>query len=122
MPMYYGTGQNNSMPTYYGGNNGGPQNTMPYAYGMTNENPLPAQPSPISSLPQLFPSMLTPQLNPQAPFTSSNMQQARFAEGGKVRPQNLSEMGELLREEGDEDDSILAHINPEEAHELAHEQ
>lgn len=119
MPMYYGTSQNNRMPSYYG-NTGDTPNQMPYAYGMTNENPLPMQPSPISSLPPLFPSMLTPQLNPQAPFTSQNLMQARYAEGGSVRPQNLSQMAELIREEGDEDDSILAHINPEEAHELAH--
>jgi hypothetical protein len=119
MPMYYGTSQNNRMPSYYG-NTGDTPNQMPYAYGMMNENPLPLNPSPISALPPLFPSMLTPQLNPQAPFTSQNLMQARYAHGGSVHPRNLSEMAELIREEGDEDDSILAHINPEEAEELSY--
>lgn len=122
MPMYQGMGQNTTMPTY---GNTAPlqndmQNRMPYAYGMMNENPLPMQPSPISSLPPLFPSMLTPQLNPQAPFTSPNLMEARYAHGGQVHHGGLSHMAEMVREEGDEDDSILAHINPEEAHHLAH--
>lgn len=119
MPMYYGTSQNNRMPAYYG-NTGDTPNQMPYAYGMMNENPLPMQPSPISSLPPLYPSMQTAQLNPQAPYSSPNLQQARFAHGGAVHPRNMSDMAELMREQGDEDDSILAHINPEEAHELAY--
>jgi len=121
MPMYYGTSQNNRMPSYYGPTGDTP-NQMPYAYGMTNENPMPMQPSPVSSLPPLYPSMLTPQLNPQAPFTTQNMMQSRFAEGGSVSPQNFSQMGEMLREYGDDEDTILAHINPEEAEQLAYSQ
>lgn len=122
MPMYTGSDQYNMMPSY---GNTAPtqnqmQNSMPYGYGMTNENPLPMQPSPVSSLPPLFPSMLTPQLNPQAPFTTQNLSQARYAEGGSVVPHNLSELAEYIREEGDDDDTILAHINPEEADELAY--
>src|ERR1700692_3895147 len=98
------------------------QNEMPYAYGLSNTNPLPMNPSPISSLPPLYPSMMTPQLNPQAPFTNPNMIQARYAAGGSVYDEDggygLTDMAEMLREQGDQDDTILAHINPEEAHQL----
>jgi hypothetical protein len=94
------------------------QNQMPYAYGLMNQNPLPMYPSPIASLPPLYPSSQTPQLNPQAPFTNPNQLEARYAHGGRVHPQNLSEMADYLSEEGEGDDTILAHINPEEAMEL----
>ena len=59
-------------------------NRMPYAYGMSNELPMPMTPSPASALPPLFPSMMTPELYPQAPFSSPNLDQARYAEGGSV--------------------------------------
>lgn len=121
MPMYTGMNQYNMMPSY--GNTqpamNQQENQQPYAYGMTNENPMPQQPSPISSLPPLFPSMLTPQLNPQAPFTTQNQMQARYARGGQVHHGGLSHMAEMLREQGDQDDTILAHINPQEADYLA---
>jgi len=65
-----------------------PENRMPYAYGMTNELPLPMNPSPASSLPPLFPNMMTPQV----PFSSPNLIQARYAEGGEVNAQDIMSM------------------------------
>lgn len=94
------------------------QNDMPYVHGLINTNPMPMNPSPISSLPPLYPSMMTPQLNPQAPFSNANLVQARYAAGGSVGDYGLTDMAEMLREQGDEDDMILAHINPEEAAQL----
>jgi hypothetical protein len=98
------------------------ENEMPYAHGLINTVPMPMTPSPVSSLPPLYPSMMTPGLNPQAPFMTPNMVQARYAEGGSVYEDDgsygLTDMAEMLREQGDEDDTILAHINPEEAHQL----
>src|SRR6266850_5482602 len=60
------------------------ENEMPYAHGLLNTTPMPMSPSPISSLPPLYPSMMTPGLNPQPPFSTPNMVQARYADGGSV--------------------------------------
>lgn len=109
---------NGQNPTIMPNPNNPSNNMMPYAYGMTSETPLPSMPSPVSTLPPLYPSTFTPQLNPQAPFTTQNMMQSRYAHGGHVHPRTFEEMAHMLQDQGDEDDTILAHINPEEAFEL----
>lgn len=105
-----------------------PENEMPYAYGMSNQLPLPMNPSPANSMPPLFPSMMTPELYPQAPFSSSNLMQARYAEGGEVNAHemmqegpegDLSALAQLIQQYGEGEDTILAHINRDEARELA---
>jgi hypothetical protein len=101
--------------------------------GMDSDSSMRMNPQPVSTLPALFPSIMTPEQYPQAPFSSPNLMQARYAEGGEVHPQDmmmppqqeqspqqgLSELAQLIQQQGQGEDSILAHINREEADFLA---
>lgn len=118
-----------------------PETRMSSSYGMNDESPM----QPVSTLPALFPNIMTPEQYPQAPFSSPNLMQARYAEGGAVHPQDmmmaspqeqmqqqmppdqmqqipqqgLSELAQLIQQHGQGEDTVLAHINREEAELLA---
>lgn len=98
-------------------------NQNPYGYGSSDEMPT-AMEGLTNRLPPLYPSMETPQSYPPSPFPNYNLAQARYATGGYVdggdyEEQNpLSYITDLLRQAGQREDSVLAHINPEEAQEL----
>ncbi len=95
----------------------GMQGMSPYSY-QTPDIPQPTMMSPNPALPPLFPSMMTPQLNPPSPMTNYNLAQQRYARGGSVENHGLAYLAQLLRGAGQREDSVLAHINPQEAREL----
>jgi hypothetical protein len=65
------------------------------------------------------PSMMQPSY-PQFPsYSGLSSLLPQYAEGGRVHPQGLGQMAEMIRRQGEEGDKILAHINPQEATELA---
>jgi len=76
--------------------------SQPYAYGMANTNPQPMMGVPSDNMPPLYPSTMTPQLNPPKPFTNTNLAQAQYAAGGQVdgdygvSPQSLSQLAEMI--------------------------
>lgn len=105
-----------TFPSFYSDTYGA-QNQTPYAYQMMPDVPQPTM-SPTASLPPLYPSMMTPQLNPPSPFPNYNLSQQRYAEGGHIMPEGLAHLAELLRGLGQREDKVLAHINPHEAQEL----
>lgn len=81
--------------------------------------PGPMNPAPSSTWPALFPNMTTPQMTPASSFPNYNLSQAQFARGGQVHPRrNLKQLADLLEMAGEGSDTVLAHINPEEAEEL----
>jgi|GEM_PF-5464954 hypothetical protein len=88
-------------------------------YGM----PAPMSPAPNSTWPPLFPNMTTPQVTPGGGFPNYNQAQAQFAGGGRVshghHAKTLRDLADLLEMSGEGRDTILAHINPEEAEELS---
>ncbi len=79
-------------------------------YGMGQNTPQPMGLMPANQ--QGFPNM-------GSPFTNNSMSPQNFAKGGSVTSKNLKMAVEALRKQGDGRDQILAHINPEEAMELA---
>jgi hypothetical protein len=96
-------GENDSMPYTQGLNNPLP--------GYMNNNPYP-----------LEPSLSTPSLG--TPVTIAP--QANYAHGGKVKKKkkggtmnSMPSLAEMIRRQGEGQDQILAHINPEEAQMLA---
>ncbi len=96
-------GENDSMPYTQGLNNPLP--------GYMNNNPYP-----------LEPSLSTPSLG--TPVTIAP--QANYARGGKVKKKkkggtmnSMPSLAEMIRRQGEGQDQILAHINPEEAQMLA---
>lgn len=84
----------------------------PYIRGVTTHMPS-AMPGEIqeNDLYPLESSLVTPQFNSAEPQGSPE-----YARGGKVsKSKSLPSMAERIRKQGEEDDTILAHINPLEA-------
>lgn len=91
----------------YGMSHNMPQENVPY--GMSQNYPQPMGNMP--SMQQGYPSM-------GLPFSNNNQMPQGFAKGGRVNHPLYKAMNQI-RQMGEGDDQILAHINPEEARELS---
>lgn len=112
-PMY-GAGMQND----YNINTPIQPNPTPYGLGAALPTPMGTPPAPHT--PPLFPNNVqNPQVMPPYPYPNMNLMQARYAKGGSVRPRGISHYAEMVRRQGTGGDTVLAHINPAEAMDLA---
>lgn len=124
-----------------------PFGQQPFGYQQDMSMPNSMMPSPASTLPPVFPNTQTNQVFPSEPFPPQNSMRPQYAEGGPVMPMgggltqamdggmqgmgdmdpmqegmegqgDLQGIAEFLRQQGQGEDTILAHINAEEAMEL----
>lgn len=114
---------NNSNNIFNSNSNFGQNVETPYVRGMTTHMPQPmAGNLTEDALYPLQASLQTPQLD--SPVVSPNVQS--FAKGGKVKraksrlkkdkyPNLFPSIAEMIRQQGGEEDTVLAHINPIEA-------
>ncbi len=95
------------------------RNMQPYGYNMTNNLPTPMGGISNNAVPGLSSSMMTPNLNSQG-FMPNKYQQTmtQYKKGGRAKRPSLVQMAEILRMQGEDDDKVLAHINPYEAAQL----
>jgi hypothetical protein len=91
----------------------GQRDQQPYAYGVN-----PMQPSDLNiQAPQMLPSLTSSLMSPQLNNSyQNNYVEPTYAKGGHA---SLSHLAERLRMQGTDGDTILAHINPFEAMQLA---
>jgi len=95
------------------------RNVKPYGYNMTNYMPTPMGGISNNSVPGLSAGMMNPNLSSQG-FMPDKFQQStpQYKKGGSARRPSLAEIAEFLRMQGEDDDKVLAHINPSEAAQL----
>lgn len=119
-PLAQGVGNSFPVSSYPSANMQGMQSAQQMQPMGLGNFPMPMSRGPLNPTPPLYPTM-SPQTSwPPMPYPNSNMQQKQFAKGGSVRSgarraNNLQDISLALSQLGQRNDSLLAHINPEEA-------